>query len=157
MVRNICIPQIFCVQNGSVLICFTFTIIHSLVCYVLQLRDILTVTGCLKIEAVCLIGGTKLASALSPRARSYELESVPARFDPPPCALELDPWGLPLVDLPPIEEDDGLLCPDEDCILRLMEAKILPDLYSKFVRSIVSPRYFINSGLDRILFPIGLM
>ena len=50
----------------------------------LQLKGILTVTGCLKIEAVCLIGGTKLASALSPRARSYELESVPALFDPPP-------------------------------------------------------------------------
>ena len=36
----------------------------------------LTVTGCLKIEAVCRIGGTKLASALNPRARSNELLSL---------------------------------------------------------------------------------
>ena len=77
----------------------------------------LTVTGCLKIEAVCRIGGTKLASALSPRAKSYELESD-ALFDPPP---ELDPWALPFVDLPPMLVPDDRLCPDEDCTFRLFE------------------------------------
>ena len=116
-------------------------------------QDSLTVTGCLKIEAVCRIGGTKLASALSPRAKSYEFES---RFDPPPCPLELEPCGLPLLDFPPIEFED-LLCPVEDCTFLFSDGIILPDLYSKFERSIVSPRNFISSGRDLIRFPIGLI
>ena len=49
----------------------------------------LTVTGCLKIEAVCLIGGTKLASLLRLRVKSY-------RF-PAPLAFDLPPFDLPFV------------------------------------------------------------
>ena len=53
----------------------------------------LTVTGCLKIEAVCLMGGTKFASFLKLFVKSYcllLLAAWPFDFDFAPPPLEED-------------------------------------------------------------------
>ena len=51
----------------------------------------LTVTGCLKIEAVCLIGGTRFASFLKLLVKSYCLLAAwPFDFDFPPPPFEDD-------------------------------------------------------------------
>ena len=53
----------------------------------------LTVTGCLKIEAVCLMGGTKFASFLKLLVKSYcllLLAAWPFDFDFAPPPLEED-------------------------------------------------------------------
>merc|ERR1739848_307307 len=63
--------------------CRGFSVVVFLSTLTLFSEDVLcTVTGCLKMDAVCRIGGTKFASFLKLFVKSYGVLAVPLGFFP---------------------------------------------------------------------------